>query len=317
MSLVSEELLSLVAEGISAPRHLIEKDLLLHKILIALSENRDFREKYAFKGGTCLVKAYFGYYRFSEDLDFTFIPQEMFEGKSKKAIRKMISAELAPFISFLGSFSRKNGFVFVPDKSDGRFFEFGAGNIFTTMKLLYNSSGIEEGFIKVQFNFREKLFFKIRERKLAGLAGKSRQALFPKSFSWIFEEPSLKCYDRREILAEKLRAILTRKGIKARDFIDAYMIAGKKPGMLKEVREAALGKLLFSLEHEKYTASLKARLESAPRFDSNEEERIMLGRLDEGFRPFLKKLNSQLAWLAEEAEKKLRAVTKGLNTMSY
>ena len=34
-------------------------------------------------------------------------------------------------------------------------------------------------------------------------------------------------YDKREIAAEKIRAILTRRGIKTRDFIDLYILHKK------------------------------------------------------------------------------------------
>jgi len=73
---------------------LIEKDLYLQALLAKLSKSKYFSENFVFKGGTCLTKAYFGYYRFSEDLDFTWINQKVFEGKSEKQIRKMLSKEI-------------------------------------------------------------------------------------------------------------------------------------------------------------------------------------------------------------------------------
>ncbi|MGH2637884.1 MAG: nucleotidyl transferase AbiEii/AbiGii toxin family protein, partial [Rhabdochlamydiaceae bacterium] len=52
-------------------RDLIEKDLILHFILLNLSKDKFFSENFAFKGGTCLIKCFYGYIRFSEDIDFT------------------------------------------------------------------------------------------------------------------------------------------------------------------------------------------------------------------------------------------------------
>ena len=52
-------------------KDMIEKDLTLHQILFDLSGDRFFAESVLFKGGTCLIKSYFGYLRFSEDIDFT------------------------------------------------------------------------------------------------------------------------------------------------------------------------------------------------------------------------------------------------------
>jgi hypothetical protein len=44
----------------------VEKDMMLHRLLGSLQES--FRSDFLFKGGTCLIKVYLGYYRFSEDL---------------------------------------------------------------------------------------------------------------------------------------------------------------------------------------------------------------------------------------------------------
>jgi len=65
-------------------RDLIEKDLILHQILLDLSKNEFFALNFLFKGGSCLIKSYFGYLRFSEDIDFTWRDQSVFDGKSQK-----------------------------------------------------------------------------------------------------------------------------------------------------------------------------------------------------------------------------------------
>ena len=69
---------------------LIEKDILLQKILLDLSKDDFFSKNLAFKGGTCLIKCYLGYYRFSEDIDFTWIDQSIFKNMSQKEVRKII-----------------------------------------------------------------------------------------------------------------------------------------------------------------------------------------------------------------------------------
>src|SRR3990172_4222509 len=71
---------------------LIEKDLILHQMLLDLSKNKFFSENFLFKGGTCLIKCYLGYFRFSEDIDFTWKDQRVFEGKSQKEFRRYLSA---------------------------------------------------------------------------------------------------------------------------------------------------------------------------------------------------------------------------------
>jgi predicted nucleotidyltransferase component of viral defense system len=52
-------------------KEIVEKDLYLHDLLSNLFSDQYFKENFLFKGGTCLVKCYLGYYRFSEDIDFT------------------------------------------------------------------------------------------------------------------------------------------------------------------------------------------------------------------------------------------------------
>jgi predicted nucleotidyltransferase component of viral defense system len=75
-------------------RDLIEKDLILHQILAGLSQDNFFAENFLFKGGTCLIKCYFGYMRFSEDIDFTWKDQSAFstnESSSLAHVRSLAS----------------------------------------------------------------------------------------------------------------------------------------------------------------------------------------------------------------------------------
>jgi len=57
---------------------LVEKDIVLHEVLTDLSRDEFFSDNLLFKGGTCLIKCYFGYMRFSEDIDFTWRNQAAF-----------------------------------------------------------------------------------------------------------------------------------------------------------------------------------------------------------------------------------------------
>lgn len=55
----------------SLPANTIEKDYILNWLLAGIVNSEELRDKWIFKGGTCLKKCYFENYRFSEDLDFT------------------------------------------------------------------------------------------------------------------------------------------------------------------------------------------------------------------------------------------------------
>jgi predicted nucleotidyltransferase component of viral defense system len=70
---------------------LIEKDLILHQVLFDLSQSKFFNDNLVFKGGTCLAKCYLDYFRFSEDIDFTWKDQNVFGGKSQKEVRRYLS----------------------------------------------------------------------------------------------------------------------------------------------------------------------------------------------------------------------------------
>jgi predicted nucleotidyltransferase component of viral defense system len=54
---------------------IIEKDYVLGWVLAAIAQHEEAAEAWVFKGGTCLKKCYFETYRFSEDLDFTLLPE--------------------------------------------------------------------------------------------------------------------------------------------------------------------------------------------------------------------------------------------------
>lgn len=59
------------ARAVGKPQHVLEKDYALSYLLAGIAAVPGLRESLVFKGGTCLRKAYFPGYRFSEDLDYT------------------------------------------------------------------------------------------------------------------------------------------------------------------------------------------------------------------------------------------------------
>src|SRR3989339_740423 len=141
-------------------QELIEKDFYLNILLSKINF-----EEYVFKGGTCLAKAYLDYFRFSEDLDFTFINQKLWEGKSTKSIKKICKEK----IDSLGEQLKNGGFDFKFDKADRNFVEIGNNNKLVTFKVYYDSvlTG-KPSFIKIQIkpqNFlketKEKLMYSI------------------------------------------------------------------------------------------------------------------------------------------------------------
>jgi predicted nucleotidyltransferase component of viral defense system len=55
----------------------IEKDYVITWVLYGISQTETLKDLLAFKGGTVLKKTYFEDYRFSEDLDFTLLDEEL------------------------------------------------------------------------------------------------------------------------------------------------------------------------------------------------------------------------------------------------
>ncbi|MBI3939684.1 MAG: nucleotidyl transferase AbiEii/AbiGii toxin family protein [Acidobacteria bacterium] len=57
----------------------VEKDYVLGWLLVSLASLPELRSLWVFKGGTCIKKCYFETYRFSEDLDFSLLPDAPYD----------------------------------------------------------------------------------------------------------------------------------------------------------------------------------------------------------------------------------------------
>ncbi|MFH1544759.1 MAG: nucleotidyl transferase AbiEii/AbiGii toxin family protein [archaeon] len=305
--MIEEEALNWLSEKLQIKStQLIEKDLLLQGLLLQLSKSGYFSENFVFKGGTCLTKAYFGYYRFSEDLDFTWIKQEVFEGKSENQIRKMLSKEINKIMEITEKATKELGLEFKPVKSDKHYVQLGGSNRFITLKLWYTPTTEErETFIKIQLNFVDKIFHKPKKIELKAIAEKHAEDfeyLYPEYAAMAIEAPTFYCYDLKEIAAEKTRALLTRRGFKARDIVDLHYLA-TEGATINAVKKMAIEKTLFMLKYLKYGENLKNK-KFEEEFRLGEEERLMIEETGKGFEKFASKTLKELNELAEETRKK-------------
>lgn len=266
---------------------LIEKDDILHQILFDLSKDKFFSENFAFKGGTCLIKCYYGYKRFSEDIDFTWKKQSVFKRKSQKRIRNYLSDTIDKTGVVFERIADKRGFEFKCKKSDRNFVELGGSNKFCTFKIWYDSEILgRKSFIKVQINFVEQFCFRLKKGRLKSLLVKQDpelKALYPEYKEYV-RAISFDIYDLREILSEKVRALLTRRGTKARDFVDVYLICkhyGIKP---EDVEECIVKKVNFALRlYARFRYNLKEKmkpLETDKIFDWGQERGLLLADID-------------------------------------
>ena len=73
-------------------KDLVEKDYLIHRLLAGISRDPFLGDSLVFKGGTCLIKAYMGFFRFSEDIDLIWADPALWEGRAKNQIVKDCSS---------------------------------------------------------------------------------------------------------------------------------------------------------------------------------------------------------------------------------
>jgi len=286
-------------------RDLIEKDILLQMLLNELVKNKDFKDNFAFKGGTCLIKNYFGYFRFSEDLDFTYLNQKEFNGISKKKLREIISKKIDGIGELIEPIAKQLNLDFKIEKENRKYFEFGGSNAFVTFKLWHDSIVLNKpSFIKIQINFIEKLNYEIKELPAVFIIGnkdKKEIELLFNDYSYLLNPVKIKAYDLKEILIEKVRAILTRRGIKARDFVDVFLIAKKDKLDLKDFKKEIIEKISDMLKFEKYTLNIKSKeTQLNDNLILGEEEALMLTPIDKSFPKFLKELNLFLKEIIKE-----------------
>ncbi len=288
-------------------RDLIEKDILLQMLLNELVKNKDFKDNFTFKGGTCLIKVYFGYFRFSEDLDFSYLNQKEFTGKSRSKVRENMSEKISKIGELIEPIAKQFNLDFKLEKENRKYFEFGGSNAFVTFKLWHDSVVLNKpSFIKIQVNFIEKLNYDIKELPAIFILGnkdrKEIETLF-NDYSYLLSPVKIKVYDLKEILIEKIRAILTRRGIKARDFVDVFLIVKKEKLNLNDFRKQIIDKINDMLKFEKYNQNIKNKeTQLKENLILGEEEALMLTPIDKGFPKFLKEFNVFLMEIIKESK---------------
>lgn len=299
------EFIQLIIEksGIKKPG-LIEKDIILHTILKGLYSDEHFAESYLFKGGTCLVKCYFGYYRFSVDLDFTFKNQEEWKELSKRSRRKALVEEAQVVGNLIESIAGYAGLEFDAELQNRRYIEFGSGSRMVTYKLYYPG-----GLIKVQVSLVENVLFEPKRLKaktlLSGVPLSENDRRYFYDFIEDYSEVRVLAYDLREILVEKVRAILTRKVQKLRDFYDLYLMY--RHGLrVSDYRDAVIKKTIPALRYGKYLENFRRNKAS---FDirtgsilNGYELHLLNVEPDENFVSFFNFLVGDIAEILDEIE---------------
>lgn len=175
----------------------LEKDFYLTAILNHIAA---LDKPYVFKGWTCLNKCHFGYYRLSEDLDFSIIGSA-----TNRSQRSQIIQE---FFDDVSTICKELGLVCVDDRKRDL-------NRFGWMTWHYDSliTGSTQTIL-----FDVKIYSKYERSCIM----KPIMNVFtdPLLGGNIFPKDSILCLSLEEAMAEKMRAALTRETPAIRDFYD-------------------------------------------------------------------------------------------------
>lgn len=289
---------------------IIEKDYHLHRLLHSISENRLLKESLVFKGGTCLVKAYAGYYRFSEDIDFTRRQDVDWQQKTEGRPEKHCSSEITALVREFKRTSDGLGLRFSGDKSKGTTkggdVDIRSGGKMFDMWLSYRSEVLEIPVrVKVQVNLLERLEFPVASKPLKsyvdGVDLGDLRSVYGDACTEYCRRIVLPCYDAREIFAEKCRAAMTRIVYKPRDVLDIYMMERKFGYSIVEFRESIIRKTEYMLDmYAKYRKSLKSKGFPDEHVFTDTEEKLLLGGVPASFDREAARIHGELRSLREE-----------------
>lgn len=190
------------------PALLIEKDYYLSLILSRLPELSD---DLIFKGGTCLNKIYFAYYRLSEDLDFSMqLPGDKVTRGIRRQCIRPVKDKIVKFALGLGMKIDESE---KPGRNESKQYVW----YFTYPSLLRPVEGRTKFEVGLRFNPMRKV-----EKKRV-----QHGFLHPFTGESLFDGGEVTCFSLQELIAEKLRAAATRKTIAPRDFYDLDFILRK------------------------------------------------------------------------------------------
>lgn len=173
----------------------IEKDYILSWILQGIAQYKDLAEAIVFKGGTVLKKAYFKDYRFSEDLDFTLLNDEI------------TNEQIFQWFEELFEYVREEANIPL-EIIDNNEHEDGGINFYISYVGPLGGQGHHKR-VKVDISRNEQLEFNPTMQTM--IMAYSDQ-----------EEHQLLCYSLEEMLVEKMRSVMQR--MQARDFYDIWYL---------------------------------------------------------------------------------------------
>lgn len=183
------------ARAVSVRDQQIEKDYILSWILQGISQNEKLAKILVFKGGTVLKKAYFEDYRFSEDLDFTLLNDELSNEK------------IILWFEEVFEYVREEANIPLEIIDDNEH-EDGGLNFYISYIGPLGGRGNHKK-VKVDISKNEQLEFQPVIRSMITM------------YSDLVNHQLL-CYSLGEVLVEKMRSVMQR--LQARDFYDIWYL---------------------------------------------------------------------------------------------
>src|ERR1035441_386582 len=185
-------------------RHdVVEKDYVLGWSSDVCSSDLETSTQWIFKGGTCLKKCYFETYRFSEDLDFTLLPEAVYEVEGLRQI----------LVEVVGIAQELSGIVFPLDVVSVRARKDKLGRETFEGKIGYRGPLAIVSTPRILFDLT-------RHEPVLG-EPESRPVFHPYP-DQLPEGTTVQAYYLEELLAEKTRALLERT--RPRDLYDVVFI---------------------------------------------------------------------------------------------
>ncbi len=249
---------------------IIEKDFHLHRLLESISEDEYLGGRLAFKGGTCLVKAYAGYFRFSEDIDFTWQDTSIWEGRNPRQARRLCSAEVDKVQERLKGIAKGVGLKFAGDKKDREEVIIGSGGRMARFYLRYESQVMHlPSMVKVEVNFVDRTHYPFRSRALdnllSGYESPELEFLFKEHYTAYSAPVTIECYSPEEIFTDKCRAVMTRRVYKLRDILDIRVLEHRFGCTIDDLKGPIIEKTRFMIDlYEKYREEFKVSGLPAP-----------------------------------------------------
>ena len=277
-----------------------EKDYHLHRILYNLSQESYFKDNLAFKGGTSLIKAYLPYFRFSEDLDFTWRNKEIWDGETKTQCGNKCSAEITKLSDAIKIVSDELELDFSGNKADKKYVDIHSGGRMVTFKLYYDSEMLGySNFIKLDVNFVEDIIYDIKDRKLKsyieGIDSAEIKFLHEEQWNEYTKEVVYPIYDSREIFLEKARASLTRVGFKIRDVVDIYYMEKDMGFKISDYKEEIIRKITFTTElYKKYGERLEIKRQPPPNVIESDELKLLIVEPPKGIQDEIERITKEL-----------------------